>query len=166
MIKNNPVTHKIAHHHRRDIQGLRAIAVLMVIFFHAGLPIPGGFTGVDIFFVISGFVITTVINRELADTGSVDWSRFYMRRFKRLTPGLSVMVGFSMIISFILSSPDGALRIASQTGTSATLFSANLFLARSTQQYFGPLAVTNPFLHTWSLSLEEQFFLLFLFWQF
>jgi peptidoglycan/LPS O-acetylase OafA/YrhL len=149
----------LAHNNRRqDIQGLRAIAVLMVISFHAGLPIPGGFTGVDVFFVISGFVITTVVNREITDTGSINWARFFARRFKRLAPGLSAMIASSMIISFFLSSPDGALKIASQTGTSATLFSANLFLARSTQQYFGPLAVTNPFLHTWSLSVEEQFF--------
>jgi peptidoglycan/LPS O-acetylase OafA/YrhL len=75
MIDKNKMT--LAHNNRRqDIQGLRAIAVLMVISFHAGLPIPGGFTGVDVFFVISGFVITTVVNREITDTGSINWARF------------------------------------------------------------------------------------------
>ncbi len=76
--------------HRLDIQGLRAIAVLVVVAFHAGLPLPGGFVGVDIFFVISGFVITAMLLRERESLGRVRWGRFYARRFKRLTPALSL----------------------------------------------------------------------------
>ena len=73
---------------RLDIQGLRAVAVLMVVAFHAGLPVPGGFVGVDVFFVISGFVITAMLMREWTSTGRIRLGRFYVRRFKRLTPAL------------------------------------------------------------------------------
>src|SRR6476659_9232423 len=82
---------------RPDIQGLRAIAVLMVVAFHAGLPVPGGFVGVDVFFVISGFVIAGTLQREWASTGGIRFARFYARRFKRLTPALAVMVPFTVV---------------------------------------------------------------------
>jgi peptidoglycan/LPS O-acetylase OafA/YrhL len=77
---------------RPDIQGLRAVAVLLVMAFHAGLPVPGGFVGVDIFFVISGFVITGMIQREHSSTGRFRFGRFYLRRFKRLIQALALMV--------------------------------------------------------------------------
>ena len=80
------VTAPIVSARRLDIQGLRAVAVLMVVAFHAGLPTPGGFVGVDVFFVISGFVITSMLMRELAAEGHIRLGRFYVRRFKRLTP--------------------------------------------------------------------------------
>ena len=73
-------------HRRADIQGLRALAVIVVIAFHAGLPIPGGFVGVDMFFVISGFVITAMLMREWATSGRIAFAMFYLRRFRRLTP--------------------------------------------------------------------------------
>ena len=79
-------------HRRRDIQGLRAIAVLLVVTYHAGLPIPGGFVGVDVFFVISGFVITAMLAREWAGTGRIRFGTFYRRRFQRLTPALSLLI--------------------------------------------------------------------------
>ncbi|NBW73459.1 MAG: acyltransferase, partial [Microbacteriaceae bacterium] len=71
---------------RLDIQGLRAIAVLLVVAYHANLPIYGGYLGVDIFFVISGFVITTILRREFAETGKINFRKFYWKRFKRLVP--------------------------------------------------------------------------------
>src|SRR5689334_8537954 len=80
------------HQRRPDIQGLRALAVLMVVAFHAGLPLPGGFVGVDVFFVISGFVITATLHREFTTTGRIRFGAFYLRRFKRLAPALALMV--------------------------------------------------------------------------
>ena len=77
---------------RLDVQGLRAVAVLMVIAFHAGVPMPGGFVGVDVFFVISGFVITLMLVAERERTGRLRLGQFYLRRFRRLTPALALMV--------------------------------------------------------------------------
>ena len=148
-------------HKRPDIQGLRAIAVLMVVAFHAGLPVPGGFVGVDVFFVISGFVITRMLHREWRTTGRVNFGRFYLRRFKRLFPALALMVAVTMLISVAVLSPLGIQQTAAQTGIGAILIVANVVIARTTGGYFDADAHTNPFLHTWSLSVEEQFYLLF-----
>ncbi|MDQ5975550.1 MAG: hypothetical protein QG661_2759, partial [Actinomycetota bacterium] len=87
---------------RLDIQGLRAVAVLVVVAFHAGLPVPGGFVGVDVFFVISGFVITGMLRREWAAQGRIRLGHFYMRRFKRLTPALALMVSVTMLLSVLV----------------------------------------------------------------
>jgi len=87
---------------RLDIQGLRALAVLAVVAFHAGLHVPGGFVGVDVFFVISGFVITSMLQREWEATGRIRFGAFYLRRFKRLTPALAVMVTVTAIVSALV----------------------------------------------------------------
>jgi peptidoglycan/LPS O-acetylase OafA/YrhL len=79
---------------RADIQGLRALAVLLVVAFHAGLPVPGGFMGVDVFFAISGFVITTMLLSELESSSGIDFPRFYLRRARRLLPALALMLSF------------------------------------------------------------------------
>jgi peptidoglycan/LPS O-acetylase OafA/YrhL len=146
---------------RLDIQGLRAVAVLMVVAFHAGLPVPGGFIGVDVFFVISGFVIAGMLRREWRATGRVSFGQFYLRRFKRLTPALALMVAVTMILSAAVLSPLGPQQTAAQTGIGAMLLVANLVIARKTGGYFDADAHTNPLLHTWSLSVEEQFYLVF-----
>jgi len=148
-------------HRRSDIQGLRAIAVLMVVAFHAGLPVPGGFVGVDVFFVISGFVITVMLHREWATTGRVRFGRFYLRRFKRLTPALAIMVAVTMLISAVVLSPIGPQQNVAKTGVGAMLLAANFAIARTTGGYFDAPAETNPLLNTWSLSVEEQFYLVF-----
>jgi peptidoglycan/LPS O-acetylase OafA/YrhL len=93
---------------RRDIQGLRAIAVLLVVLFHAELPVPGGFVGVDVFFVISGFVITAMLMREWAHRGRVRFAHFYFRRFLRLTPALALVVAVVALASVFLQNPFGA----------------------------------------------------------
>src|ERR1700688_3448940 len=93
---NAPETRK--RNRRPDIQGLRAVAVLMVVAFHAGLPLSGGFVGVDVFFVISGFVITGMVLRERRPTGRIRFGQFYLRRFKRLTPALALMVAVTVIV--------------------------------------------------------------------
>lgn len=146
---------------RLDIQGLRAVAVLMVVLFHAGLPIPGGFVGVDVFFVISGYVITAMLMREWANHGRIRLGRFYVRRFKRLTPALALTVSVTMIIGFFVLSPLGTQQDASRTGIGAMLLSANFVISRLTGDYFALEAETNVLLNTWSLSVEEQFYLAF-----
>ena len=146
---------------RADIQGLRAIAVLAVIAYHAGLPIPGGFTGVDIFFVISGFVITEMLLRERKAGTRISLKKFYVRRFRRLMPALAVMVTFTVLASSLLLSTQGPQQIAAQTGLGAMLFAANIVIAYTTGKYFDTPSESNPLLHTWSLSVEEQFYFIF-----
>lgn len=146
---------------RGDIQGLRALAVIFVIAFHSGLPTPGGFVGVDVFFVISGFVITGLLRREFARTGSIKFGRFYFRRFKRLTPALALMVSAVLLASALILSPFGPQQVTSATGAGAMLLIANFVIALTTGGYFDAAAETNPLLNTWSLSVEEQFYLFF-----
>ena len=146
---------------RPDIQGLRAIAVLLVVAFHAGLPLPGGFVGVDVFFVISGFVITAMLTREWSATGRLRFRTFYFRRFLRLTPALALMVTLVAAASILLQNPFGAQQTTARTGLGAMFLSANFAIAHATGDYFAESATTNPLLHTWSLSVEEQFYLAF-----
>jgi peptidoglycan/LPS O-acetylase OafA/YrhL len=133
----------------------------MVVAFHAGLPVPGGFVGVDVFFVISGFVITKMLQREWTHTGRIRFGTFYLKRFKRLTPALAVMVAFTMVISAFIMFPFGPQETAAKTGVGALLLSANFVIARTTTGYFAAAAETNPLLNTWSLSVEEQFYIIF-----
>ena len=148
-------------HRRLDVQGLRAVAVLVVVAFHAGLPCPGGFIGVDVFFVISGFVITGMLHREWATAGRIRFGRFYSRRFKRLTPALAVMVTVTVIVSAVALSPLGVQQTTTKTAAGTILLVANFVIARTTGGYFDAPASTNPLLNTWSLSVEEQFYLAF-----
>ena len=136
-------------HQRPDIQGLRAVAVLMVVAFHAGLPVPGGFVGVDVFFVISGFVITAMLHREWLNHGRIRFRDFYMKRFKRLTPALALVVAVTMILSAIIFSPLGTQTNAARTGIGAMVSIANFVIARTAIGYFDPVAETNPLLNTW-----------------
>jgi peptidoglycan/LPS O-acetylase OafA/YrhL len=145
---------------RRDIQGLRGVAVLMVIAFHAGLGVLGGFTGVDIFFVISGFVITGSLVGELSRDARINLPGFYARRVKRLLPALTVMVTF-VALAGVLLDPEAATRISALTGVFASFFSANVYLATLASGYFDVSAQLDPFLHTWTLAVEEQFYLVF-----
>ena len=144
-----------------DIQGLRAVAVLLVIAFHAGLPVPGGFIGVDVFFVISGFVITLLILREWSSERGFSLRRFYIRRFKRLTPALAVTVAVVCVASVLLLSPLGPQQNVAATGAGALVFLANYAIVATSGDYFDDPAADNPLLNTWSLSVEEQFYLVF-----
>jgi peptidoglycan/LPS O-acetylase OafA/YrhL len=146
---------------RLDIQGLRAVAVLLVVAFHAGLPVPGGFVGVDVFFVISGFVIAGMLRREWSATGRLDLATFYVRRFKRLTPALALMVGVTTGASALFLSPLGPQQTAVKTAVGAMLLNANRVIADTTGGYFDAPAANNPLLNTWTLSVEEQFYLVF-----
>ena len=150
-----------AGHHRLDVQGLRAVAVTAVILYHAGMPLAGGYLGVDIFFVVSGFVITGLLARERAATGQTRLGTFYARRFRRLVPALSLMVAVTLSVSAFVLSPLGPQQTAVATGIGAMVLAANVVIAQTTGDYFGVPAETNPLLHTWSLSVEEQFYLVF-----
>lgn len=147
--------------YRRDVQGLRGVAILLVVAYHASLPIPGGFVGVDVFFVISGFVITTIVLRELQSTGTLDLRRFYSRRIRRLLPALAVMLVVVLSASPLLLNPVATQSRAAGTGAAAAMFGANAFLHRFGAGYFGLPVPSNPLFHTWSLGVEEQFYLVF-----
>ena len=145
--------------YRRDIDGLRAVAVLPVVLYHAGLPgFAGGFVGVDIFFVISGYLITSILVREL-DEGRFSLLAFYERRVRRIIPALFAMLAVStgmaiwLLLPLELKDFDFHLR-----GT--LLFVSNFTLAEKLD-YFAPTAERQALLHTWSLAVEEQFYILF-----
>jgi len=143
---------------RPDVEGLRGIAVLLVVLFHAGLPVAGGFVGVDVFFVISGFLITGLLLREHERSGRVSLSRFYARRIRRLLPAALVVVVLSLAATWVLIGPlDRPASIAD--GAAAALSVSNIRFALETGDYFAAVAQPSPFLHFWSLSVEEQFYL-------
>ena len=144
---------------RPDIQGLRAVAVIAVIAYHAGDLLPGGFVGVDVFFVISGFVIMRSLQTEHNRGRVPNLRSFYRRRIRRLTPVLTLTIAVVVPLS-IFFGPIGSVETGAKTGMAATLISANLFVGRA-NGYFGASAELNPLNHTWSLSLEEQFYLIF-----
>lgn len=147
--------------HRADIQGLRGLAVLLVVLYHARVGFPGGYVGVDVFFVLSGYVITRMLLREHGAHGRIDLKRFYLRRIRRLLPALAILLVVVSLVS-IFASPVGGQRIGARTGVAAAFFSANIYLyGFSTDGYFHSSAELNPFLHTWSLAVEEQFYLVF-----
>ncbi|GAB3816135.1 acyltransferase family protein [Tessaracoccus terricola] len=147
--------------HRLDVQGMRAVAVLAVLVFHAGLALPGGFVGVDIFFVISGFVITAMLMREFEQHGRIRLKRFYLRRFKRLFPALALTVAVTLLATVLILSPGQYQEIAALTGLGGILLSSNFVIMGTSGGYFGAKAELNPLLHVWSLSVEEQFYLVF-----
>jgi len=148
-----------AIHYRPEIDGLRCIAVLAVIFFHAGFaPFSGGFIGVDIFFVISGYLITRIIQGEIAQ-GRFSFARFYERRVRRIFPALFAMALATSVAALCLLSPD-QLQQYGHSLVAMNLFLSNRYFFQQTG-YFAPNVDEIPLLHTWSLSVEEQFYLVF-----
>ena len=150
-----------ASHRRADIQGLRALAVTLVVLYHMGLPLSGGFTGVDMFFVISGYVIMESLLREYRAKGRIRFGQFFLRRFKRLFPALVVLVAITLVAATVFLPPFANENRTLLTGLGAIFISANVAIEVTTGDYFAPDARLNPLLHTWSLSVEEQFYLLF-----
>lgn len=125
------------------------------------MPVPGGFVGVDVFFVISGFVITRMLLREIDNTGRISLTSFYGRRVRRLLPALAVMIVVVMLGALVIENPLGSDQIAAGTGAAASMFIANGVLMHEPDGYFFDRLGLNPFLHTWSLAVEEQFYLAF-----
>lgn len=145
--------------YRREIDGLRAVAVLPVILFHAGFGlVPGGFVGVDVFFVISGYLITMIILSELA-AGSFSFATFYERRVRRILPALFVMLSACLVCAWLWL-PPADMKEFSRSLSYVPLFGSNIFFSKELG-YFDSAAELKPLLHTWSLAVEEQYYLLF-----
>jgi peptidoglycan/LPS O-acetylase OafA/YrhL len=144
--------------YRPEIDGLRAIAVLIVMFFHFGVPgFAGGFVGVDVFFVISGYLITRLIYQEIAATGEFRFVEFYLRRMGRLFPALACVLVVSAMAAVVIFSPEHLTRFARELMT-ALLSVSNIFFFSETG-YFDVEKQFQALLHTWSLGVEEQFYL-------
>lgn len=146
---------------RLDVQGLRAVAVILVVVFHAGGLLSGGFIGVDVFFVVSGFVITLLVARRFDDSVGIDLNDFYSRRIRRILPALAFVSVVALLGSIPILSAIGTQRLAASTSHATSLFSANWYLYQHADGYFAPAAEFNPFLHMWSLAVEEQFYVVF-----
>lgn len=145
--------------YRREIDGLRAIAVLPVMFFHAGFEhFSGGFVGVDVFFVISGYLITTILLAELA-RGEFSIVRFYERRARRIMPALFLVMAACLPFAWLWLLPSDMKEFANSL-QAVTVFGSNLLFWRESG-YFETAAELKPLLHTWSLAVEEQFYVLF-----
>lgn len=158
----DPPTLEVSGGFRADIQGLRGVAVLLVVAYHSDVLLSGGFVGVDVFFVVSGYVISRMLVRELQVADGLDFRRFYLRRIRRILPAVGVMLALTLILSAALV-PVATHAVTVRTGFAAALINANTYLIRpdGVGGYFEPGAETNPLLHMWSLSVEEQFYLIF-----
>jgi peptidoglycan/LPS O-acetylase OafA/YrhL len=144
---------------RTDVEGLRALAILLVVVYHAGVPgFAGGYVGVDVFFVVSGYLITSLLVREAEETGKVDLWGFYARRARRLLPAMAVVLAACLALGALLYAPVEQRALSSASLASAAYLS-NVFFASTATDYLGAAAETHPLLHTWSLSVEEQFYL-------
>jgi peptidoglycan/LPS O-acetylase OafA/YrhL len=148
--------------YRPDVDGLRAVAVLAVLFFHTGLaPFRGGYVGVDIFYVISGYLITSILVKDLTD-GKFSLVTFYERRMRRIFPALFTVLFFCMVAASVLFDPREMISFGKSLLTT-TFFVSNFYFWHSAQPlgYFDRAVSSQPLLHTWSLSVEEQFYLFF-----
>jgi peptidoglycan/LPS O-acetylase OafA/YrhL len=144
---------------RPDIEGLRAIAILLIVGYHADIPgFSGGYVGVDVFFVLSGFLITGLIVREIEKTGTLDLLGFYARRARRLLPALMLTLLVITILGVVIYAPGEQIEF-SKTAIATAAYGSNLFFAITGSDYFRAERTRNPLLHTWSLSVEEQFYL-------
>jgi peptidoglycan/LPS O-acetylase OafA/YrhL len=145
--------------YRRDLDGLRGIAVVAVVAYHLGMPFAsGGFVGVDVFFVLSGFLITRLIASEL-EAGAFSIADFYDRRIRRIVPALVFVSACTTALALVFLLPDEFERFASSL--IATVFSLSNFWCLHHSAYFDPAAEVQPLFHTWSLGVEEQFYILF-----
>lgn len=144
--------------YRYDIQGLRALAVLLVFFFHLSpATLSGGFVGVDIFFVISGYLISGIILHK-KEQNKFHFLDFYISRFARILPAYSLFLVITFSVAIFLYLPSDIINIRNNVFWSALFFS-NQYLAQQ-NNYFGMSSLENPFLHTWSLAIEMQFYFL------
>ena len=145
--------------YRQDIDGLRAVAIASIVLFHLNVKLfKGGFVGVDIFFVISGFLISSLIIKEIETTGSFDFKAFYMRRIRRLFPALFFTLFVTAVVASMIFSPMFLSRFGG--ALSASLLNVSNIYFWQESDYFDVSSRFKPLLHTWSLSVEEQFYLL------
>ena len=145
---------------RADVEGLRGVAVLLVVGCHCGISwLAGGFVGVDIFFVISGYLITGLLAREYLETSSIDLGGFFARRARRLLPACVVVLISTALAAALLLAPQ-EIEASAHAVLAASLYASNIFFDHSSSDYFAEAVQRNPLLHTWSLGIEEQFYLL------
>ena len=146
--------------YRAEIEGLRALAVISVILFHAGFELfRGGYLGVDVFFVISGYLITTILIEDI-EKKSFNFVNFYERRLRRILPALIFVLLVTYVVSYFIYLP-GPHKIVGQNIVTSILSISNIFLYLKGNNYFGLETGSNPLFHTWSLSVELQFYLFF-----
>jgi peptidoglycan/LPS O-acetylase OafA/YrhL len=145
---------------RPDLEGLRAVAVILVLLYHAGVAgFGGGYIGVDVFFVLSGFLITGLIYRELSSTGRFSFTNFYARRARRLLPAAGFVLIVSLVVALVVL-PAFRLPAVQTDIASAGLYVSNMRFGFEANDYFQATADPSPVLHFWSLSVEEQFYIL------
>src|SRR5690606_34525374 len=145
--------------YRREIDGLRALAVLPVLLFHAGYEtFSGGFVGVDVFFVISGYLITALMLAEF-EQGKFSIVSFYERRARRILPALFLVLFVSILLAWFCLAPRD-MKDFSESLAAVSVFTSNILFWRQSG-YFDTAAELNPLLHTWSLAVEEQYYILF-----
>jgi peptidoglycan/LPS O-acetylase OafA/YrhL len=147
--------------YRKDIDGLRAVAILAVVAYHARIPgVTGGFVGVDVFFVLSGFLITSLIAAEARRTGTVSLAGFYARRIRRLFPAMIVMVLITCLAGAMLLLPVfGQQQELGRSAIATAVYASNVFFWLNSPGYFEASTELMPLVHTWSLAVEEQFYL-------
>lgn len=156
---NEAALSKTHFRHRAEIDGLRALAILPILLLHSGVSVlRGGHVGVDIFFVISGYLITAIVEREIA-AGSFSLSAFYRRRIVRLLPALATMLAIVLIAGCFILFPS-SLRDLGQSLAATVAFGSNIYFY-ATSDYFAQSSDLKPLVHTWSLAVEEQFYLLY-----
>jgi len=157
--------------YRPEVDGLRTIAVVAVLIYHAEFSLgksfflPGGFFGVDVFFVISGFLITSLIINEYQRTGRFSITNFYERRARRILPALLAVMIVSIPFAWVYLLPEQLVDFA-KSQLASLFFGSNIYWLNSLQEYGAESALLKPFLHTWSLAVEEQFYIFFplIFW--
>ncbi len=147
--------------YRPDIDGIRGTAAIMVMGFHAGVPgFEGSYIGLDLFFVVSGFVIANLLLGEFNKTGRIKWSAFYARRARRLIPAKATMLIGVLLLSLFVLTPTGSQQETARSASAAAGFVSNIFFWQNDEvSYFSHAPGTGVLLHTWSLSVEEQFYL-------
>ena len=146
--------------YRPHLDGLRAVAVYLVVAYHSRLRgFAGGFVGVDVFFVLSGFLVTSILLRDLTSRGTIEWRRFYSRRVRRILPASVLALTVTAVVYAAISSPS-EMQDALGGFRAAFVYIANWFFIHQSTDYFAADVNRNPVLHFWSLAVEEQFYLL------
>ena len=161
IVEERAPAEKTRIHYRPDIDGMRGTAAILGVGFHARMPgFEGAFVGLDMFFVVSGFVIANLLLGEYQRTGGIRWMGFYARRVRRLIPGKAVMIVGVLVLSSFLLAPTGAQQETAKSAAAEALFVSNLYFMQSDDiSYFNHQPGTGVLLQMWSLSVEEQFYL-------
>ena len=159
MARHRAGAHRVQTQKRADIEGLRAVAILAVVAYHCGLPVPGGYVGVDVFFVISGYLITSLLWKELSGEGHLSFAGFYARRARRLLPSAVLVLVVTVLVSIAVTGPLMATAVA-KDAVACALYVGNYRFANQATNYLTAHGPVSPLQNYWSLGVEEQFYLL------